>query len=732
MLENMRRGGASIFVYIVFGGLVVIFVLGINPGGNQSSGCGTQNSVAVTVDGIDANENAFQVAFNSQYNPARGSEQRKYHALDTLILREMLAQAAEERNIRVSEELIDEEIKKGNFFYSGQRLPLRVYDEHEDGTRTWNFKRVKAWIAGHNVSIGAYKSEQRRSMQATLMAELLTDSVTVSREEALDDFIYEGTTVTYDSVVFSPPAYRAVMKLTDADIARFLTTREAEVKARFTADERLYSDPKAQVKVRQIFIAKSDAAPTPTPAPGGGSGSAAGSAAGSGSAAPAAEKPDTKKPGMTIEAAKAKLEAARAEIAAGKKKFADVVKELSSDETQKANGGDMGWRNLDNAQLGDVALNNAVKGPDGKGLKVGEMTPVTATDAGVFLIVVEGARGGDKKALTYEQVKHEIAAELARDVWSKEAAKRDAITALEKVSGGKHLSETFEPDSSVPGALPAGLEKILNDPSLTPEQKKQLLEQFRNMGGGGGPQGSIEWEGTDIPVAWKGGDDDPTTGSSGSAAKPAKPAAGSASIKLPEPGPAKPAAGSAAKPAAKPAAGSAAKPPAAGAGSAGSAAPTTPAPTTPVAGSTPALTPSTDVLPAFGTVALPKVHRHGPYPRMPQLPSAGKEGTRAMFEEIAAGKAANRVYETDGSYAVLEVIEKGEPKVEDFDKDAAKHIAELRRARAAAALIDWAKTRCELLKKEDKIKPAPRYVVERGEDGKDVQTYQPCTNYTRR
>src|SRR5688500_5928234 len=164
MLENMRRGGASIFVYIVFGGLVVVFVLGINPGGNQSGGgCGSQSSVAVEVDGLDANDNAFQVAFNSQYNPARGTEQRKYHALDTLILREMLAQAADQRGIRVSEELVEEEIKKGNFFYSGQRVPLRVYDEHEDGTRTWNIKRFKGWVAGHNVSIGAYKAEQMRS-----------------------------------------------------------------------------------------------------------------------------------------------------------------------------------------------------------------------------------------------------------------------------------------------------------------------------------------------------------------------------------------------------------------------------------------------------------------------------------------------------------------------------------------------------------------------------------------
>lgn len=723
MLESMRQRGASIFIYLIFGVLVAIFVININPNQASGGGCsGSSSNVAVEVDGIDANDNAFQVAFNSQYNPARGSEQRKYHALDTLILREMLAQAAEQRGIRVSEELIEEEIKNGNFFYSGQRVPLRVYDEHDDGTRTWNLKRFKGWVAGHNVSMGAYKSEQMRSMQAALMAELITDAVTVSREEAKDDFIYEGTTVTYDAVVFTPPAYRAVMKLTDADIQRFLSTHEAEVKARFTADERLYADPKAQVKLRQIFIAKADA---PAPAPGGGSGSAgsaagsgagsaaAGSAAGSGSAAAVAEKPEVKKPGMTIEAAKAKLEEARAQIAAGKKKFADVVKELSTDDSQKANGGDMGWRNLDNAQLGDTAINNAVKGPDGKGLKVGEMTPVTATDAGVYLVMVEGARGGDKKALTYDQVKQEIAAELARDVWSKEAAKRDAITALEKVASGKPLAETFQPDASVPSGMPPGLEKILNDPNMTPEQKKQLLEQLRNMGGAGGdgPHGSIEWEGKDIPAAWKaGGDDEPAA--PGSAAK--KPAAGSA---------AKPAAGSGS--AAKPAAG-------AGSGSAGSAPAAPAAPTTPTTPAAGALTPSKDVLPAFGTVALPKVHRHGPYPRMPQLPAAGKEGTKALFDELTAGKPATRVYETDGAYSVLEVIDKGEPKNEDFEKDAAKHIAELRRARAAAALLDWAKTRCEQLKKEDKIKPAPRYVVERGEDGKNVQTYQPCANYSRR
>ena len=117
---------------------------------------------------------------------------------------------------------------------------------------------------------------------------------------------------------------------------------------------------------------------------------------------------------------------------------------------------------------------------------------------------------------------------------------------------------------------------------------------------------------------------------------------------------------------------------------------------------------------------------------MPQLPAAGKDGTVALFDELTVGKAPSRIYEADGSYSVLEVIEKGEPKVADFDKESARHVAELRQARASAALLDWAKKRCEELKKDDKLKPADRYIREVGEDGKAVQTYQPCANYARR
>ena len=42
----------------------------------------------------------------------------------------------------------------------------------------------------------------------------------------------------YDVVAFRPEPYAAAMKLTDADVERFLATHGAEVEARYKADER--------------------------------------------------------------------------------------------------------------------------------------------------------------------------------------------------------------------------------------------------------------------------------------------------------------------------------------------------------------------------------------------------------------------------------------------------------------------------------------------------------------
>jgi hypothetical protein len=116
-----------------------------------------------------------------------------------------------------------------------------------------------------------------------------------------------------------------------------------------------------------------------------------------------------------------------------------------------------------------------------KALKPGDMTPVITTERGAYLIVAEDRR---EKKLTYDQVKHELAAELARDVWSTEAAKRDALKAFEDARASKQtLSELY------PGTIQQQLEEQIQN-QLHPDQ-----------------QGSIVIESPDIPAAWKAGED---------------------------------------------------------------------------------------------------------------------------------------------------------------------------------------------------------------------------------
>jgi hypothetical protein len=305
-------------------------------------------------------------------------------------------------------------------------------------------------------------------------------------------------------------------------------------------------------------------------------------------------------------------------------------------------------------------------------------------------------------------------------VWSKEAAKRDALEALAKARGGtgKNLDDLFEKEPTKPGF---DLQDIMNNPNLTPEQKQQLFQQLLQSQQGQ-KHGALEVHEKDVPVAWY-ADADGAGQSAGGSAAPAAAgttAAGSAAPAAAPTGGATPAAGSAA-------------PPTGSAGSAGSAASTgsaTPA-EAPAAPAAPVeITASSDVLPQFGEIAKPKVNRYGPAPRQDKMQGIGgsKPAIEALFDELAAGNLGKKIYEGDGgSYVVLQLINRSQPKVEDFDKTADAEIARMQQARAKAAVHDWVKGRCETLTKAGKIRPAAERIREVDDKGNPAPTvYHPC------
>jgi hypothetical protein len=139
---------------------------------------------------------------------------------------------------------------------------------------------------------------------------------------------------------------------------------------------------------------------------------------------------------------------------------------------------------------------------------------------------------------------------------------------------------------------------------------------------------------------------------------------------------------------------------------------------------------SKDVLPQLGEISKAKVNRLGPSPRQTKMPGVGgaKGAVDALFDELAPGGVAKHVYEGDGgSFVVLQLVSRSQPKVEDFDKTADAEIVQMQDARGKAALGEWLKTRCETLTKAGKIKPAPDRIRETDEKGNPAPTvYHPC------
>jgi parvulin-like peptidyl-prolyl isomerase len=679
MLEGMRRQGASIFIYIVFGILIAMFVINFGPQsrGGPGQGCGDGGSdTAITVAGTQVRA---PTAFRSVYSffKANGAREQdaKTSAMEFLVRREILAQAAEERGLVTTQEMAQAEIMRGFMFVGGQRVNLhdQFFEKLTDGDEAFfSYKRFEGFIGSLNVTRAVFVEQQQRELLAAMQAETLRGAATVSRDEALAEFLYERNTATYDVVTFSPRAYRNAFVLSDEDVARYASTHAAEVEAKYKADERLYKGVKPQAHVRQIFVAK---------------------------AAPAAAKPvDPAKPAADAakpaeadapDAGKAKLEAARAEIASGKLTFAAAARDLSSDAAEKASGGEAGWQTKEFPTLAETALNDAVKK-----LKAGEVSEVITTDRGFYLVTVQEERQGD---LTLEQVKLEISSELARDGWSKEAARRAAIAALDAAqrSALKNLNQLYKPAAS---NNTRDIQELINNPNLTDEMKQQLLQQYLQEQG---KSGSLSYESANVPAEWADSQGEAPAG--GSAAAPAPAAAATT-----------------AAPAATDAVPTATA----------TAAPTTTVP--PVGGEGDLMKPSSEVLPQMNAVEPPNVTRAGPTPRASRLPELGgsKPAARAVFDELSANELAKQIYQVDDAYVLVQLIERQQPKMEDFDKDADQRIRGLRDQRGQALVESWLKERCEALSKANRIKANPALTREMDDKGKyGPSFYRPCMSF---
>ncbi|HEU5057208.1 MAG TPA: peptidylprolyl isomerase [Kofleriaceae bacterium] len=496
MLEQLRRNSRSFIIWILFGIIIAVFIISFGPQANpESLGCGHANEFALEVTGEDVSVNSWRFGVNGvNWLRLRGGGQdasyRRQLALDLLVQRELLAQAAEDRGFRVPDDLVNKAIAAGEFYILGYKVRINDRDFFRD------YKQLESFATSLGLpNVAQLLEEQRREQLAEMTRHLFLAAAAVSDEEVKQAFVQENTKISADYVKFDVARYKNALSLGEEEIAKYAAENDAELKKAWESEKTQWTNDRARVLARHIFIAKEEAKPPAEDKP----------------ADEATDKPEEdpaaaagkKEEARAAAAAKARDEAkaVHARLAAGED-FAKVAREVSDDPLTRARGGVLGWRPAESLGYGKEVVEATKK------LEVGKLSEPIETPRGFHIVRIDEK---SDKGLTYEQKKLDLAAKTAADHYARQLAKRDAEAALAQAKQ-KPLDQLFErkaPPQPMPfpgGQLPE---------NITPEMLEQLMKEAAEAG----EEGVIFREGPNV-LAQAGG----TTPTTQPSAPPATPA----------------------------------------------------------------------------------------------------------------------------------------------------------------------------------------------------------------
>ncbi len=455
MLEQMRQSSGSFVIWVLFAIIIAAFVLFFGSP-SDSLGCGSTNTYALEVGGREVSQHSWRFAVNGMTGPASA---KKMRAMKMLLEREILAQAAEDLDFQISDALVDDAIKSGEFYYLGQKLDgTKQYFNGEAPDAYFDFDRLERLSRSLGLpGISTYKKEQKREMLAYFIRQELMNSAIVSDEEAKLVFVASNTTVSAEFVKFKVSDFRNALKLTEAEIQQYASSHEDDLKNEWDKVKAKWESEKPRIQARIIKIAKLPPTPTAPVAP-------APAEEPTEETAAEGEPPvvEATPPAAAVDEARVAIDEARAQILAGAD-FASVAKEKSSD-TSSSLGGAIGWRSAVAIGYGTEVVKAS------KDLKIGTVSEVIETDRAYLLLLIENR---SEKGLTFDQKKFDLAKTLAPKVIAQERAKAAAENALARAKTTP-LNELFEKASAAPMDLNGLPPELLKQ--LSPEQLQQLMQ----------------------------------------------------------------------------------------------------------------------------------------------------------------------------------------------------------------------------------------------------------------
>jgi peptidyl-prolyl cis-trans isomerase D len=416
MLEQMRKSSRSVLIMVLFGIVIVVFIVNFGPQ-SQGTTCEQMNkedSYAARVGGRTISNNDFRYGFlawgGGQRPPKVAQQQRlKETVMDKLIEREMLAETADKLGFVVTEDEVEDNIAESRVTLLGESLTHPRLQK--DGK--FNYEAFKMYAQFElGMTPKAFLAEQRKELLAARVRNLVRDSVNVSEDEVKNDFLRKNRQVNLEYMRFVGRRFDAEIAPTEEEIAAYATKNEAKLKEVYEQKKFLYEKAPAQRKLRQVLIK------LPRDAD-----------------AQAEKKARDKAEALAEKIKKGAKHAGKEGVA-----FLEVVKESSDDAATKTRGGDLGWRARGGTNLSGDAEDKLFAAKEGS-----IVGPLKGND-GFVITKVEGAREGH---VPFDKAKRELAEESLRKELATAKAKAAAETTLAKLkqTPAATMKTTFPPPS---------------------------------------------------------------------------------------------------------------------------------------------------------------------------------------------------------------------------------------------------------------------------------------------
>jgi peptidyl-prolyl cis-trans isomerase D len=410
MLDILRQNAKSALTYVLFGIIIVVFVVSFGPG---SKGCtegrATSPGWAARVNGESVNGAEFESQYAALFRTYQARAGQAFTrelaeqlglrkmAMDQLVEKELLLQEGARLGIAVTDGELEKAIIENPSFQVEGRFQKDLY--------------LKA-VASVYGTAARFEDRMRRDLLADKVLALMRTTARVSDEEVRQAFESDGDRASLEFVRFPLSQAREEVKPGAEEVKAF-QAREADRIAKHYKDNLARFDKKKRVRARHILVRVAEGAPA-----------------------------------AQDEAARKKVEGLLERVRKGED-FEKLAKESSDDPGSRERGGDLGTfgPGVMAKPFEDAAFSTPAGGLAG---------PVR-TPFGWHAIQVVQVQ--EPEVIPLERAAPDLARELLQTDRARALAGKLAADALARLKAGKPLAEQFpaEPDPKARKKGPAAV-----------------------------------------------------------------------------------------------------------------------------------------------------------------------------------------------------------------------------------------------------------------------------------